>query len=376
MAINSFFSVDQSTFAIQEGVEYLISKLENGHWSGLRTLAGKSDIWVTGFILTHILDFIGNDQVVDEIQSYLIAARKPSGGWSYNEEVPSDADSTSWCLMALEEADDFTSYERERTMAFLWSHLTEGGISTYRRDSGILEYLKIDPVFSIEGWTSAHPDVTAATLLADDPKEKDQERHRELTRLVSMQRGSGFFDAHWWRGPHYTTSLLLRTLNKYEKLLPDSQAHLLLNALKREQLSDGGFCLGSGSNLDPFTTGLALISFSHLHYLGGAHERRLTEMSLIDSQENDGSWKGNYIMRIPAPDVLDPHHVSVWIRKGLGGNSYVFDEEGLLATAVSCFALEKWRRVESGEVNDVINWPIITPIKDEENKEKHLKTVS
>lgn len=368
--INSF-SLTQLKSAIRKGVDRLKRHIKDKRWHGIPTLAGESDIWVTGFTLAHILDLTIHDPIVEEVQSYLISSRKSSGGWSYNEEVPCDADSTAWCLMALEGAKGFTDKEREIAKAFMWSHRTHHGISTYRKDSGILKYLEIDQGHRIVGWTSAHPDVTAAVLLAGGVKKKQE--NEELAELVATQKGSGFFDAYWWRGPHYTTTLLLRILTNNKKRLTDSQAYLLLNALRREQLSDGGFGLGSSLQLDPFTTALALESLSYLFYLGGDSIRRLAGLSLMKSQKDDGSWEGNYIMRIPAPNIVDPQHVSKWSREGFGGNCYISDTNGLFATAVSCFALEKWRRVESGEVDNVHMWPVVQPIEDRRENELRLR---
>jgi len=275
--------------------------------------------------------------------------------------------------MALEGSKGLSDRRRETAKAFMWSHRTDLGISTYRKDSGIIEYLGIDER-QIVGWTSAHPDVTAAVLLAGGVK-KEQE-NEELAKLVATQKGSGFFDAYWWRGPYYTTTLLLRTMTKNRKRLPDSQAYLILNALKREQLSDGGFGLGASLQLDPFTTALALESLSYLSYLGGESERRLAGIGLIKTQKDNGSWEGNYIMRIPAPNIVDPLHVSKWSRQGFGGNCYIYDENGWFSTAASCFALESWRRVESREMKNVHKWPVVHTMEDRrENGARFRKMV-
>jgi hypothetical protein len=62
-------------------------------------------------------------------------------------------------------------------------------------------------------------------------------------------------------------------------------------------------------------------------------------------------------MRIPAPGVVHPEHVDEWSRGTGGGNSFVLDKDGLFATAAACSALDRWRRVESGDLMPG-KWPI------------------
>jgi hypothetical protein len=156
--------------------------------------------------------------------------------------------------------------------------------------------------------------------------------------------------------------MVLRALTSRRLRLSEAQAHLLARAIKREQLSDGGFVLGAGEKLDPFTTALALESLCHLSHLGGERERRAAGSALLAAQGEDGGWTGDYVMRIPAPDVADPSHVARWSREGGGGNSYILDRDGLFATALACSSLEYWRRVElRGSEAQVRDWPVIEP---------------
>lgn len=253
--------------------------------------------------------------------------------------------------------------DRRAAEGFLWSHRTEGGFSTYRPDSSIRQYIGAGDQQSIAGWTAPHPDVTAAALLPSVPPERRRDAQAELAKLLARQRGAGFFDAYWWRGPHYTTALTLRALSRYRRRLPDDQAERLLRALEREQLADGGYGLGSAVRLDPFTTALALESLCHLAYLGGATERAAAGAALLAAQAGDGGWPGDFVMRIPAPDVVDPTHVTHWTPAGGGGNSYVFDQEGQFATALASHALAHWQVVETGDARErARRWRTLEPL--------------
>jgi hypothetical protein len=78
-----------------------------------------------------------------------------------------------------------------------------------------------------------------------------------------------------------------------------------------------------------------------LSYLGGAAGRRAALLELLELQRDDGGWSGDYVMRIPAPNIVDARHVSPWSRGTGGGNSYVLDSGGIFASTLACFALRR-----------------------------------
>jgi hypothetical protein len=340
--------------AIEKGIKHLLSLTVNGRWRGFPTLAGESDIWVTGFVLAHISRLCEQMNAISDSQNFLLTSRHPAGGWSYSSPVPPDADSTAWCLMALQSCNKLTGSALENAKAFLWSHFTGSGVSTYRTDSGIREFISAPADEFISGWTSPHPDVSIATALADLKNEKVP---GIINWLIEQQTNEGFINSYWWRGPYYTTTLLLRVLSLYKNRLPEDRAKLIAAALVREQLADGGFGLDSSASPNPFTTALALESFTHLVYLGHHRERINCGNALLQLQQKNGGWAGDYILRIPAPYVMDPNQVSSWNNADGGGNSLIEDNEGLFATAMACYALACWRHTETQDplLND---WPV------------------
>ncbi len=330
--------------AIEKGINYLLSYNINGGWKGFPTLAGESDIWVTGFVLTHISALCHQTKIIGEAENFLLQSRHTDGGWSYSSHVPSDADSTAWCLQALQSCKEFTEKDAEKARTFLWSHFTNGGVSTYKTNSGIREFISAPADEYIAGWTSAHPDVSIAAVLSDTQNEKTAEI---INWLIEQKTSKGLINSYWWRGPHYATTLFLRALSDKKHELSNEHAALIADSLVHEQLADGGFGLDSSAIMNPFTTALALESFVHLSSLGKQDERMNCANALLHAQLENGSWAGDYILRIPAPYVKDPGEVVTWNNADGGGNSLIEDKDGLFATAVSCYALDCLRKSET-----------------------------
>lgn len=343
MEMKNIFDSKVIDKAIEKGINHLLSQNVNGQWRGFPTLAGESDIWVTGFVLTHIYNLCEQQDAIKESQNFLLRSRHSSGGWSYSAPVPPDADSTAWCLMALHSCKELSGLDLEKAKTFLWTHFNCPGVSTYSVESGIREFISAPNSETIAGWTSIHPDVSIAAVLAD---KENEEATGILNWLSNLQTKTGFFNAYWWRGPHYTTTLLLRALTQLKLQLPFERATKIAEALAHAQLSNGGFGLDSSTNKNSFTTALALESFTHLSYLGKAKERADCGNALLNLQNENGGWCGDYILRIPAPFVIDPNQVESWSCAHGGGNSFIEDKDGIFATAMACYALALWRQTE------------------------------
>jgi hypothetical protein len=329
--------------AIDKGINYLLSQNVNGCWRGFPTLAGESDIWVTGFVLAHIHKLFQQPGITAASENFLLQSRHSSGGWSYSAIVPPDADSTAWCLTALQSTNGIGRLALEEALGFMWIHFTGKGISTYRNESGIREFISAPPDYPISGWISAHPDVSIAALLANFHSDKTL---GIMAWLTDQQTKDGFINSYWWLSPYYTITLLLRVLSVNNKRLPDEWANRLAETMKNSQFEKGGFGNGSSNGIDAFTTALALESFTCLSYLGLKQETNLCAKALLNSQQEDGSWTGDFILRIPVPHIINPAEITTWNIGGGGGNCLVKDKEGLFATAMACHALDCWRQVE------------------------------
>lgn len=334
---------DQLPFnqSIKNGIGYLMSHMHSGRWKGFPTLAGESDIWVTGFVMAHIQPICETQSTFKDIRDFLLASRQPTHGWSYSAIVPSDADSTAWCITALEQVNGLTQDELEKAKSFLWSHFVDPGISTYHINSGIGDFISAPNAEAIAGWCSSHPDVSIAAVLADVNHEKVPEI---LDWLQSLSTDNGFIESYWWRGPFYTTTLMLRALHRRGETLPKEHAERLLKGLIGLQLDDGGFAHDTSYKLDPFSSALALEAFIYLKAFGGKNEAVTCANALLKTQTDNGSWTGDFILRIPAPNVLNPKAVVAYNNADLGGNSFIHDRDGIFATAMSCYALDCFKR--------------------------------
>lgn len=336
--------------ALRRAVDALVAlRADDGLWHGFPTLAGRSEHWVSGFVVTHLHGLGGIDVDLASTVSTLLASRHTDGGWGYAAHVPTDADSTAWCAQAVRHDDSAAGQEAAR--AVLADHRVGDGYATYRSDSGIVEFVQAGGTDGVLGWTQAHPEVTAAVVLAGEPADV-ADAEEVLTSLAHHQTGAGFLEAYWWRGPCYASALLLRALNARGRCLDEPEAGLMRRGLGRVQREDGGFGLGSTSRSDPFTTALGLEALCRL---GQAHDRaERAAMTLLGLQQDDGRWAGGHVMRLPTASVTEPRHVSGWQRDTGGGNSYVRDTDGLFATAVAAWALDLWQRgADAGELEPV-----------------------
>lgn len=333
--INDFSSVDIDK-AITSGFQYLLSQRKNGKWTGFSTMAGTSDIWVTGFILTHISSLKESTELFQSSYQFLVDSQHESGGWSYSKIVPPDSDSTSWCISALKPTPYFTRSVHQASTNFLWSNLSGKGLATYGPGSKIKEFISAPSDDLLKGWTSPHPDVSAAAMLADPESKHADHLQKWLEELCQHQ---GFIKSYWWRNLMYTTALYLRYLRlKSMQLSPEWREKLLI-LLKLKQLQCGGFNIDGENEMDPFVTALAIEILVYLLDFKSKKTIIKSAKTLIGTQLPDGSWKGNFNMRIPAPFVIDPEQVESYHNSDIGGNSLVMDEGGLFATALSCYSL-------------------------------------
>ncbi len=326
--------------AIKEGLKYLWSLNNMGSWQGFPTMAGTSDIWVTGFVLAHISSLSQRTPAMDKAYEFLLSSQHSVGGWSYSRCVPPDADSTAWCLVALA---NFSSVKEEvlrKATSFLWEHYSGKGLATYMPSSGIQQFIGAPSEDYLVGWYDSHPDVSMAAVLADL---QHIQVPAVLRWVTSRQSSEGFFDAYWWRGPYYTTALLLRALSLSKRSLTRSTKTALAAGLKKKQLANGAYGIGPTTTPDIFNTALALECLVHIDLETIEEAREACGHALLKAQNEDGSWAGGHILRLPAPNVTDPGTVPSWNNPDGGGNSFVEDKAGLFATAMACHALALWR---------------------------------
>jgi hypothetical protein len=330
--------------AVDRGIGRLADLAPDGHWIGFPTLAGSSDVWVTAFVVTHLAPLGRRTALLTDARRHVVRQRGEEG-WGYSSAVPADADSTAWCLLALRRSRLLGSDPRRESEQFLLDHADEfGGVCTYLPGSSIRSFIGAGST-SMAGWTSAHPDVTAVGLLTDAYAPGSNEALRSLQWLVGQQDRAGLLPAYWWRPRFYTTAMALRACRRHGVRPGRLFERRLLERLEAKQLPDGGFGLGASPFPDPFSTALALECMLHLSSFD-PDRRAAAVVALIDAQQRDGGWRGDLVLRIPAPSEPDPTRVQAWTTGTGGGNSYNLDLDGVFATVMTCHVLHL---VASGE---------------------------
>jgi len=98
-------SSDRLQISLENAFNFIkSSRNSEGLWSDFLTLAGESVFWVSGYVGYAILRYGGayeKESWLGIVGSSILAHENADGGWGYGYGVPSDADSTSWCLLFL-----------------------------------------------------------------------------------------------------------------------------------------------------------------------------------------------------------------------------------------------------------------------------------
>ena len=140
MVLNSDLDTsNRLTTSLEEAFKFIkTNRNQDGLWSDFLTLAGESTDWVSGYVGYSI---ISNSETLEErnllhqVASTILTHQKSDGGWGYANHVPSDADSTSWCLRFLSKLKIQNQVSREKALQFLLKHQSEidGGFRTYAK---------------------------------------------------------------------------------------------------------------------------------------------------------------------------------------------------------------------------------------------------
>lgn len=202
-------SSNESLNAIRRGIAFLErSRQMDGWWRDFHTLAGPSDEWVTAYVAYALADLPrGRDFSIAAWR--LLVPRSRSGGFGYAAHVPPDCDTTAWvCRLAERLGTTDTSVYRH-AVRFLRSAITaDGGIPTYGKERPIRKFTGLDRAVSFEGWTSAHPCVTANVACVAGL------RREFRSYLNNVRNPSGTWEGYWWPSPSFPTMLACEALGE------------------------------------------------------------------------------------------------------------------------------------------------------------------
>lgn len=313
--------------AVRSGIDFLLKKQgDDGMWRDFMTPAGEASSWPTGFVLS-ALRAAGADHVSLTLASQaLVVLQQPDGGWGYNQDTPSDADSTSWVVLALSHHPIEFGDARARAAAFLRRHrCCNGGIATYSSPGPIRRYTSLPRWLPFRGWCGPTVEVSAIATRAlhlIDPSAMNDSGWRYIQ---SKQRPDGSWGAYWWTTPHVATQ----------------QAVSLGASLRRTDIIARA-AVWASRVFDPdgpaFNIALCLSivatatprDFDTINHMSDVLQRL---------QLADGSWSSVPILRIPLPaDTTDSDHRG-WRPIRFEGGLEVADQHRVFTTATCIAAL-------------------------------------
>ena len=238
----------------------------------------------------------------------IVATSVESGG--YNQNVPEDADSTSFCLLFLLMLEGNLD-NHEKSVKLLLEHQNEnnGGFVTYNSQK-IKNYLENQRPYvkniSFKGWQSPHccvtPISTRLLLYLNDPNTTNSiEKAYEF--IKNKQNKDGFWSSYWWNDI-YATYHSLNLMNSFRKNENkdniDIAIEWLINFFSKNSLSSEISYMKN-----PFYTALSLKSL--LISPRKVPQEIIIGISnwLLYEQLEDGSWPSYPILKIPKPNVED-----------------------------------------------------------------------
>lgn len=289
--------------ALRRGREFLLMQREGDEWKehfGRRH--GLSNSWASAYIARLLQDMdpsgVSSSGVTD-CRQLLLKQQHKDGGWSYNETVPADADTTTNVLLLLKDQWCCKS-AYDRGVAFLLAHqCADGGVATF--SSG--NVVRMGYESGSEGWASSHPCVTALAAQVLQGNHLERAKHY----LRAQKRADGLWPSYWWTSDLYASLEAIRVLGFGQDTV---------EAIK---------------NVEPRSSfELAL----KVQALMVAKQPCIKDVrSLLSVQRQDGSWPSSALLMVPRPNVpllqLDRSSVSTSV-----------DRKGLFSTVTALAALQ------------------------------------
>ncbi|MFJ9901064.1 hypothetical protein ACIQPR_47955 [Streptomyces sp. NPDC091280] len=266
-------------------------------------------------------------------------ARGPSDGWGYGPQVPGDADITSWVLRLAEALGAEDDPRAEEGYRFVAAHLQEdGGISSYLPQFAAPFLDRVAPRW--DAWYASHACVTtAAAGLRHLPVHE-----RLLARLREIRRPDGSWPAYWWPDREYPTALAAEALTADSPAGDRPEARAAARWAAARIGADGAVRTEWEPEGSAFATAFALRAVLAGERPEDRDTVRRAVSYLVDSQEQEGSWRPSAWCRVPGPMEFDPDARAHWKRGQRGKaalGSVVLDMKALYTTASVVAALAR-----------------------------------
>jgi squalene cyclase len=300
-------------------VQFLLAKQgADGLWRDFTTPAGEASEWPTAVVGAGLSRGGGAAAAVERAASALVARQNDDGGWGYNEDVPSDADSTACALLFLAGAGHGGSACR-RALGCLVEHQrsADGGVATYHDPGPIRRFMGVGRWLRFTGWCSPQVEVTAAAGRALAAVDASIWNAAAAWRYVrSRQRADGSWSAYWWTSPHYATHQVVEL------------AHARGD---RDPVRRAAEWAARGAETPAFETALSLSILLRAGSSPERVERAIARLAAL--QDEDGGWPSHPIMRIPLPFDVDPDRRRL-VR--FGGPGLVVADQHRTFTSAAC----------------------------------------
>jgi prenyltransferase/squalene oxidase-like repeat protein len=145
--------------AVAAGLGFVMESWSDDRWTDFNLPSGESDVWTTAYVLARLgeipseyFTFNMRDRIRASLD-WLLRTRNSDGGWGQSSELPSDADSTSWAILALRRHG--VSAPDDAFDVIFHCRRPDGGVALYPEETALGKNLKL-----------GSPDVTAVSINA------------------------------------------------------------------------------------------------------------------------------------------------------------------------------------------------------------------
>ena len=331
-------SVGRTADALERGMRFLLARQgRDGLWRDFVTPAGEASQWPTGYIGTAVPLNGDTADSLERAADTLIATQNLDGGWGYNENVPTDADSTAWVLRFLTRLGRNGDVCRRAASCLIGHQRSRnGGVATYLESNRIRQFMGLGRWVPFWGWCASHTEVTAAAgqaLMAASRGDSPDQTQAAWRFVRSRQRADGSWGSYWWTSPHFTTLQAIEFGLAAGDLAAVRRAVLwaIIN-----QGDSGGWKI-AGTADSAFASALAV----SILLRGNADDDHINSgvMRLIELQQADGGWSSHPIMQIPLPPDTDPNREGTWRPVRFGRGVVVADQHRTFTSAACVAAL-------------------------------------
>ncbi|ELR73693.1 squalene-hopene cyclase [Fulvivirga imtechensis AK7] len=324
---------------INSALKFIINaQNKDGSWNDHFNEAGVSDTWATAFILSAFPKeyYEVYRSHLDRASNFLLQAMSNNNLWGYNSRWVADADSTTFAMLSqLCLGNGVAENSLHQWLEFQNS---DGGFRTYLNKEIILASLNNDAMNDVEGWLRSHFCVSATAYYYLCRAGIFNDHFFRLKDYLSDNlKHAEHHHSYWWTDFIYTLSFLI----KGATLINDDEVLKLCNPILDRYVKTG---LTGKSASNYFYMGVLLdcVFDSKIEKDEWKEPIQKLASTLLENQMEDGSWPGNYSLRIPHPGIKfpqDPSHR--WMKSDRGTNIVVEDFHRLFTSVVCTASLVK-----------------------------------